>query len=106
MKIRIAIAALLIGLITCLFSFSFQQSTIIGRVNPVEGAELLWAINSNNTDSVKSIAGTDGRFAIAVKPGTYRIVVVAKAPYKNTTVENILAREGETTDTGEIMLLK
>ena len=100
------IAALLISIISCLFAFSFRQSTIIGRINPVDGAELLWAINTNNIDSVKSTAGTDGRFSITVKPGTYRIVVIAKPPYKNTTVENVLAREGEMADTGEITLLK
>jgi hypothetical protein len=106
MKKGFVIAAFLVSILVCLFAFSFKQSTIIGRINPVDGAELLWAIHTNNVDSVKATTASDGRFSITVKPGTYRIVVIAKPPYKNAAVENVLAREGETADTGEITLLK
>ena len=106
MKKSVFLGILLIGLVVCLFAFRGRQSTIIGRINPVDAAEMLWAINTNNIDSIKVTPSVDGRFSITVKPGTYRVVVIAKPPYKNTAVENVLAREGETADTGEITILK
>ena len=105
MKSKIFIAVLM-GFIICLLAFVKQQSTITGKVNPVDGVEMIWAINSiNNSDSTRTTTA-DGKFTLSVKPGTYRIVVVAKPPYKNTIVENVIAREGETTDTGEITLTR
>jgi hypothetical protein len=50
---------------------------------------------------------TGGAFEISVsKPGTYRLVIEAKPPYRNAARENVMVREGQTTDVGEIKLEK
>lgn len=104
MKNNIVIATLFSFMFT-LFAFVPQNSTITGRINPQDGAEMIWVINSTSNDST-STTTTDGKFTLSVKAATYRVVVIGKSPYKNTTVENVVAREGETTDTGEITLSK
>ncbi len=85
-----------------LFAFTaVTQSSITGKVTPAEGAETVWAISG--TDSTKA-AVSAGAFAIQVKPGSYKVLVDAKAPYKDVTVENLEVKEGQPLDVGEIVL--
>ena len=84
-----------------LFAFTGLQSGIVGKVTPADGAEAVWAISG--TDSVKT-GVTEGTFSLGVKAGTYTVVVDAKDPYKDVTLENVEVKDGEPTDLGEISL--
>lgn len=85
--------------------FSFKNdfaSGLKGSVTPAESVGTVWAIQG--TDSLKTTT-TAGSFSFSeVKPGTYQVVVEAKAPYKNLVKESIVVKEGETTDLGALTL--
>jgi hypothetical protein len=92
------VAASLAGL----FAFTtVNQSSITGKVTPAEGAEAVWAYGA--ADSTKGTL-SGGTFTIEVKPGTYRVVVDAKDPYKDVTLENLEVKEGQPLDVGEVVL--
>lgn len=77
-----------------------QQSTITGKISPADGVEVVVAING--TDSLK-VKPSDGSFSFIVKPGAWKVWVDAKNPYKDVTLDAD-AKEGQTTDLGEIKL--
>jgi hypothetical protein len=77
------------------------QTTISGKVTPADGAESVWAVSG--TDSTKA-GVTSGSFALQVKPGTYKLFVDAKNPYKDVSLDNLDVKEGQPLDVGEIVL--
>lgn len=77
---------------------------ITGKVTPVDGAEAVWAIK--DADSVKTAVSSEGAFSLEVKPGTYKLVVSAKAPYKNAEISQVIVTADNSTDVGEIKLGK
>ena len=76
--------------------------SITGKVTPADAADAVWAIK--DADTVKSAIGADGAFKVEVTPGTWRVVINAKTPYKNAEVGPVEAAEDKTTDVGEIKL--
>lgn len=97
----LVIAALSIGL----FAFgSIKEGGIQGKVTPADGAKEVWAIAGN--DTLRSQI-SNGAFVFSnVKKGTYTVWVLANAPYKNTSLENVAVADSATTDIGEIKLLQ
>ena len=79
-------------------------SGISGKVTPAEGVDAVWAIK--DLDSVKTTMGTEGTFNLEVKPGTYKLIVAAKAPYRNAEIKELVVTADNTTDAGEIKLDK
>lgn len=79
-------------------------ATISGKITPVDAAEAVWAIQNN--DTLKATVSTEGTFQVEVKPGNWKLVVSAKAPYKNAEVAQVVATEDKNTDAGEIKLEK
>jgi hypothetical protein len=79
-------------------------STISGKITPVDAADAVWAIKDN--DTLKATVSSEGAFQVEVKPGTWKLVVSAKAPYKNAEVNQVVATEDKNTDAGEIKLEK
>jgi hypothetical protein len=96
-----------IAVITSVFPFSIPShhtdspTSIKGRVDPIDGATEVWAISA--TDSTKTTV-TDGGFSLEEKPGTYKVIVVARVPYKNTIRDAVEVANGNTTDLGVIKL--
>lgn len=88
-----------------LFAFTtLATGSIKGKVSPSDGAVRAWAESA--TDTVNA-AIQNGTFEIDnVKPGTYKIVIEAKPPYKNVAKEGISVTDGQPVDAGEIMLSK
>lgn len=78
-----------------------QSSSISGKVIPPEGSEIVLAVSSR--DSVRTTV-INGAFVFTVKPGSWRITVVGKAPFKNAILEQVDVKEGQNTDVGEIRL--
>ena len=79
-------------------------SGISGKVTPAEGAEAVWAIKG--TDSLKTTVSTEGAFNLEATPGTWKLVVAAKAPYRNAEIKELVVTADNTTDVGEIKLEK
>jgi hypothetical protein len=77
------------------------QSSITGRISPIDGAELIWAISA--TDSIK-VAVASGSFSAQVKPGHFKLIVDAKNPYKDVLLDNLEVKENQVLDVGEIIL--
>lgn len=88
-----------------LSSFAFRAASgIKGTVVPAESAGLVLAIV--NADTLRMDA-VEGAFHFTeVKPGTYKVIVGAKAPYKDFVKEGIEVKEGELVDLGNITLEK
>ena len=104
MKKRMLTCGIVIASVAGLFAFTTTtQSSITGKVTPADGAETVWAVSA--TDSTKS-AITAGAFALQVKPGTYKVIVDAKDPYKDVTLENVEVKQDQPLDVGEIVLQK
>ena len=97
-KITIGLTSLVAALI---LSFAPAKSGIVGKLNPIDGAELVWVLGSS--DSLK-MAPAQGQFFFDVKPGVYKLVVDAKEPYKDVLLENLQVKQDETLDVGEIPL--
>ena len=90
---------------TALLSFHEHGATVLkGKVSPAFYAVNAWAISEHDT-LYTSI--DDGSFAFAVSdPGTYRIIVEARSPYRHIAKDGIVVREGQSTDIGELSLQK
>jgi len=86
-----------------LFSFkAMVNGTVKGTVSPAEGATRAWIISA--TDTLKTDVNA-GAFEIPdVKPGTYKVIIEAKPPYKNVAKDGITVTDGQTTEVGEIKL--
>jgi hypothetical protein len=84
-----------------LLSFSYPKTSIAGKVNPADAAELVWLIGQS--DSMKAVPSM-GLFAFDVKPGTYKLIVDAKDPYKDVLLDNLQVKQDEVMDLGEIPL--
>lgn len=86
-----------------LFAFNvIVDGSIKGTVTPPDGAVRVWAISG--TDTLKADV-SNGAFEIgAAKPGTYKVIVEANAPYKNASKDGVEVKDGAPTDIGEIKL--
>lgn len=81
-------------------AFTEPQGSITGKVTPADGADAVWAISGS--DSTKGTI-TSGTFSLAVKGGTYKVIVDAKDPYKDVTFDNIEVKD-QPVDIGEVVL--
>jgi hypothetical protein len=82
-------------------SFNRKKTSIVGRVSPVDAAEVVWV--TSTTDSAKSVVSM-GQFNFDVKPGTYKLIIDAREPYKDVLMENLQVKQDQTLDVGEIPL--
>jgi hypothetical protein len=81
-----------------------RDGSIHGTVSPAEGGVRAWA--ESVLDTVKSPI-INGSYEIAgVKPGTYKVVIEAKPPYRNAAKDGITVNDGQATDAGDIRLEK
>ena len=86
-----------------LFAFrNIDNGSIKGSITPADGATKVWALS--NLDTLKSDIQS-GNFEITnAKAGTYRLIIEAKPPYKNTAKDNVVVADGQPTNVGEIKL--
>jgi hypothetical protein len=99
--IRKVFTGLLIVGIGFLLSFGRKQSAITGRVSPANAANEVWVLGKN--DSIR--AGlSSGHFSVMVGPGTYKLVVDAREPFKDALLDNLDVKSNQVLDVGEIIL--
>lgn len=97
--------AVLIIIAASLFAFThLQTGSIKGIVSPSDGAVRAWA--ETLSDTLKADVVNGAYEIINVKPGTYRVIIEAKPPYRNAAKENVTVVDGHATDAGEIKLEK
>jgi hypothetical protein len=102
MKRFILICLIVISGVLCMYAFRNKpQTAIIGRVNPIGGANVAWAVSGLDSVTTNIV---NGAFSFAAKPGIYKVVIDAVAPYKDAILENISVKEGQTVDVGEVVL--
>jgi len=95
-----------IVLLAILASFRFHhsvQTSIVGKINPIDGATSVQAISGKDSVSASIVSGN---FGLVVKPGIYHVFIDAVAPYKDAVMDNISVKEDQTVDLGEITLQK
>ncbi|HEY0433693.1 MAG TPA: carboxypeptidase regulatory-like domain-containing protein [Chitinophagaceae bacterium] len=101
---RMMIPIFLLALFALLIAANRRvQTSIVGRVNPVAGANMVVAVSGHDSSSSTIV---NGAFNLEAKPGIYRVVIDAVEPYKDAVLENINVKDGQTVDVGEIMLQK
>ncbi len=103
MKRFILICGLIFSLLFAVSAFHKSQTSITGRVTPIDGANVAWAISGKDSATSNIV---NGIFSFAVKPGLYKVMVDATEPYKDAVLENISVKDGQTVDVGEIVLQK
>ena len=82
-------------------AFLNPKTAITGKVNPAYGAETVWLMGER--DSLKT-GVSDGQFYFDVKAGAYKLTVQARPPYKDVVLDNLVVKQDETLDVGEIIL--
>ena len=97
--------AIVCAAIAGLFAFSsLRDGSIRGTVTPAEGGVRAWA--ESYTDTLKAPI-VNGSYEISgVKPGTYKVIIEAKPPYRNAAKDGVMVSDGQTSDAGEIRLEK
>ncbi|MBL7761995.1 MAG: carboxypeptidase regulatory-like domain-containing protein [Chitinophagaceae bacterium] len=78
-----------------------EQASITGKVSPADAAVAVWAVNANDSTTANVV---NGAFSLGVKAGTYKVIVDAKDPYKDASLDNIEVKDGVPVDVGEIKL--
>lgn len=88
-----------------LFAFTYLRAgSIKGTVTPAEGGVRAWAESASDTLKAPII---NGAYEITdAKPGTYKVIIEAKPPYKNVAKDGIMVSDGQAADAGEIKLEK
>jgi len=86
---------------TSLSALNNKQSAITGRISPANAAETVWVISVK--DSIRAGVAS-GNFSVMVKPGTYKLLVDARDPFKDVLLDNLDVKANQALDIGEIIL--
>ena len=102
MKRSILICGIIASTILAMYAFRTKfQTSIVGRVNPVGGANVVWAVSGRDSTASNIVNGV---FSFDARQGIYRVVIDGVEPYKDAVLENISVKDGQTVDVGEIDL--
>lgn len=95
----------MLAMLAGLFAFTSSRSGgIQGKIIPADGVEKVVAVSGKDTLTAE-IKGGSFTFR-SIKADTYLIRIKARAPYRDTSVENVAVIDSTITDIGEIKLLK
>jgi hypothetical protein len=100
---RITMVAVSLVMAFALFAFTaFKNGSIRGKVSPSAAATSAYVVSGMDTMRTNI---QNGAFEInQIKPGTYKLVIEAIAPYKNFEKEGVVVNEKKATDVGEITM--
>ena len=100
---KITVLAASLAMVFALFAFTaFKNGSIKGKVSPSASATSAYVVSGMDTMRTNI---QNGAFEIGqVKPGTYKLVIEATAPYKNFEKQGVVVNEKKATDVGEITL--
>ncbi len=103
-KVKLILCTLFISMIalTAFVPKLIPTGSIKGTVIPADGALNAYAIMGTDTAAVNVISGS---FELKnLRPGTYVVLIKTTAPFKPVVKPNIVVRDGEINDLGEIKL--
>ncbi len=101
MKKTVATLIAVICAVVGLHAFRYyQDSQIVGSIQPHEKATQVWAVQG--IDSLK-LKLTDGTFAVTVNPGDWKLIINADAPYSDKIIDTVV-RLGQITQLGVVEL--
>jgi hypothetical protein len=88
-----------------IFAFThLREGSIRGTVTPADGGVRAWAESASDTLKASIV---NGAFEISdAKPGTYKVLIEAKPPFRNAAKDGIIVSDGQASDAGEIKLEK
>ena len=111
MEILVMKKGVLAGVITSILvtnPFSFHtdeafspEAAITGKISPSEASETALIVNGRDTLKTPVIGGS---FFRQVNPGNYKLIVSAKAPFKNASIGNLQVKRNHVLDVGELIL--
>ena len=101
MKTKFFAHSIIVVAIASFFLQPVAKTSITGKIKPVNAAEVVWAISGKDTVRATVMSGS---FTLEVGPGTYKLVVEGKTPYKNVEMLNLEVRQNQVLDVGEILL--
>ena len=103
-KLRLNLIVI-VGISALLFAFTSSQSGgIRGRIVPASSLVEVLAVAGLDTLTAKI---DKGNFTFTnVKAATYLLLIKARPPYKDTSVENVAVIDSTITDIGEIKLMQ
>ncbi|WP_298740986.1 carboxypeptidase-like regulatory domain-containing protein [uncultured Chitinophaga sp.] len=101
-KIKVTVIALAAIALGAMAFRSSEGGSITGKVRPMDGATEAWAIQGS--DTLKT-AVFDGAFTFKdARAGSYTVIINAKEPFKDATLNDVKVEDGKATDLGEINL--
>lgn len=100
---KLSLAAVAITMISLISFRAITNGSLKGSVSPADAAVRVWIISP--TDTLKAPV-EKGMFTIGdIKPGTYKVIVEAKPPFKNGVKDGItVGDDQQPVDVGEIKL--
>ena len=103
MKSGILKGAVVGTVVSAIFAFNvITAGSIKGTVVPADGASRAWALSA--TDTFRGSI-TNGAYEIKdIKPGSYRVIIEARPPYKNAAKDSVVVMDGQASEVGEIKL--
>lgn len=100
---HLAFLILSVSLIFMAF-INIKLGSIIGKLNPINGAKMVIIIKG--TDTLKASLN-NGQFKFSnLVQDVYNIQIIANEPYRNSLIENVAVKDSSTTNVGEIKLLQ
>ena len=101
-KIKVTVIALAAIAIGAMAFRNTEGGSITGKVRPMDGATEAWAIQGSDTLKTPVF---DGAFTFKeARAGAYTVIIDAKEPFKDATVNDVKVEDGKATDLGEINL--
>ncbi|MFT3823474.1 MAG: carboxypeptidase regulatory-like domain-containing protein [Chitinophagaceae bacterium] len=98
----VLVFALVVAAITFLHARRIMESsTLTGKISPASAVHSIWVIHKE--DSLKTSLTKDV-FSLQLPPGQYKLIIDARAPYKQVIKEHVFTEEGKSTNVGEINL--
>lgn len=95
--------ALVVVAITCLHARKIMQSsTLTGSINPAAAVHSILVVNQQ--DSLKTSLQNNDVFTLQLPPGQYKLIIDARAPYKQVVKEHVYTEQGKSTNIGAIQL--
>jgi hypothetical protein len=102
-KSKLLMGAIAGSVVSTVFAFNIMTAgSIKGTVVPADAATRAWALSP--TDTLRGSI-TNGAYEIKdVKPGSYRVIIEAKPPFKNAAKDSVVVMDGQASEVGEIKL--
>jgi hypothetical protein len=100
---RLTVLLATLAIAFTLFAFTaFKNGSIKGSVSPSASATSAYVVSG--MDTLRTNINNGGFEIGEVKPGTYKLVIEAIAPYKNFEKQGVVVNEKKATDVGQITL--